>query len=106
MRAEPRPWLNARFPPERQPGVPSSPLHGRPNKVMPPVFGTAVPLRGLSGVVRRLAYRLPDHYPSHWLLMMVGDRVEAWGHRVVRYMPLALPIAGIALIAYARRRSR
>lgn len=103
MRENPQPFPNTRFPPERQPGEPSSPLHGRPNKPMPPVFGTAVPLRGLSGVIRKLAYSYPDHYPRHWLLMMLGDRVEWWSYNARRYLPVALPLAAALLFLRSAR---
>ena len=99
---EPRPFPNTRFPPERQQGLPAMPKHNRPNKPFPPVFGTSTPLRGLSGAVRTLAYGLPDHKPAHWLLMMLGDRVESWGTRVKRYAPLALPLVGLALLRRLR----
>jgi hypothetical protein len=71
---------------------------------MPPVFGTSTPLRGLSGVVRRMAYTLPDHYPSHWLLKMLGDRVEVWETRVRRALPIALPLVFVGLALRAARR--
>ncbi|SEM01908.1 hypothetical protein SAMN05444354_110251 [Stigmatella aurantiaca] len=98
MRTDPQPFPHTRYPPEPQPGEPASPLHGRPNKTMPPVFGTAVPLRGLSGWVRKLAYRAPDHSPSHWLLMLLGDRVEFWGYRARRYLPVVVPLAAAVLL--------
>ncbi|MFL5357127.1 hypothetical protein [Archangium sp.] len=104
MERKPQPWPNTRFPPERQPGEPASPMHGRPNKAMPPVFGTATPLRGLSGTIRKAAYGLPDHYPSHWLLMMLGDRVDSWETRARRYLPVVAPLALLAL--FARRALR
>ncbi len=45
---------------------------------LPPVFGTSVPLKGLSGVIRRLAYRrYSEARAAHWLLLMLGDRVDA-----------------------------
>ena len=45
-----------------------------------PVFGTAQPLKGLSGVVRRYAYRrFSEGRLAHWLLLIVGDRIDAWG---------------------------
>jgi hypothetical protein len=45
-----------------------------------PVFGTAQPLRGLSGAIRKLAYRrFSEGRLAHWLLLIVGDRVDAWG---------------------------
>ena len=104
MMRDPQPWPNTRFPPERQPGRSAVPKHGRPNKPMPPVFGTATPPRGLSGAIRVFAYRLPDHYPSHWLLLMLGDRVDSWGTRVQRLLPLALPVAVFALFVRMARR--
>lgn len=101
---EPKPWPNTRHPPERQAGRPAVPKHGRPNKPFPPVFSTAVPLRGASGLVRRLAYALPDHRPAHWMLMMLGDRVESWETRMRRLMPIALPLAALGLVVrFARR---
>ncbi|MGQ7296162.1 hypothetical protein [Quadrisphaera sp. KR29] len=47
-----------------------------------PVYGTAQPLHGLSGAVRRLAYRrYSEGRAAHWLLLIAGDRIEAWGAR-------------------------
>jgi hypothetical protein len=43
-----------------------------------PVFGTSVPLKGLSGVIRRYAYeRFSEARAAHWLLLIAGDRVDA-----------------------------
>src|SRR3954471_5336924 len=43
-----------------------------------PVFGTSAPLRGLSGVVRKLAYaRYSEGRAAHWLLLLGADRVDA-----------------------------
>ncbi|MFL5311124.1 MAG: hypothetical protein ACJ79H_11785 [Myxococcales bacterium] len=95
---EPQPWPNTRFPPERQLGSSAVPKHGRPNKPFPPVFGTSCPPRGLSGAIRKLAYGLPDHYPTHWLLLLLGDRVESWGTRARRALPVALPVAILAIV--------
>lgn len=100
MMREPRPFPHARAPEPMQ-GDSSVPRHGRPNKSMPPVFSTAMPLHGLSGVVRRAAYRLPDHKPGHWLLMLAGDRVENAGHRATKWLPIAVPVV---LLAVAARR--
>jgi hypothetical protein len=44
---------------------------------LPPVFGTTCPPRGLSGVIRRLAYaKYSEGQAAHWLLLMAGDRVD------------------------------
>ena len=43
-----------------------------------PVFGTSCPPRGLSGVIRRLAYaRYSEGRAAHWLLLLGADRVDA-----------------------------
>jgi hypothetical protein len=43
-----------------------------------PVFGTAAPLKGVSGAVRRLAYeRFSEARAAHWLLLLAGDRIDA-----------------------------
>jgi hypothetical protein len=48
-----------------------------------PVFGTAQPLRGLSGAIRRLAYaRFSEGRLAHWVLLVLGDRVDAWEHHL------------------------
>ena len=42
-----------------------------------PVFGTSCPPKGLSGVIRRRAYaKYSEGRAAHWLLLMVGDRVD------------------------------
>jgi hypothetical protein len=65
--------------PERQPGA-----EGRERSIehafVTPVFGTAQPLHGASGAIRRLAYRrFSEARLAHWLLLIAGDRVDAWG---------------------------
>jgi hypothetical protein len=47
------------------------------HKFLTPVFGTAQPLTGLSGAIRRYAYaRFSEGRAAHWLLLMAGDRVN------------------------------
>ncbi|MBT1635350.1 hypothetical protein FGG90_14380 [Clavibacter tessellarius] len=47
---------------------------------LPPVFGTVAPLHGVSGAIRRYAYATFSEGRSvHWLLLMLGDRVDAAG---------------------------
>jgi hypothetical protein len=65
--------------PERQPGA-----EGRERSIehafVTPVFGTAQPLHGLSGAIRRVAYeRYSEGRLAHWLLLVAGDRVDATG---------------------------
>lgn len=48
-----------------------------------PVFGTAQPLSGLAGVVKRVAYsRFSEGRLAHWLLLVLGDRIDVATHRV------------------------
>ena len=42
-----------------------------------PVFGTSVPLKGVSGVIRKAAYRTySEARAAHWLLLLAADRVN------------------------------
>jgi hypothetical protein len=52
------------------------------HKFLTPVFGTAQPLRGLSGAIRRYAYTFSEARTAHWLLLMAGDRVNIVESRV------------------------
>ncbi|WP_058724467.1 hypothetical protein [Curtobacterium luteum] len=48
-----------------------------------PVFGPAQPLRGGAGAVRRVAYaRFSEGRLAHWLLLVLGDRIDVATHRV------------------------
>jgi hypothetical protein len=74
--------------PDRQPGA-----EGRERSIehafVTPVFGTAQPLRGLSGLIRRLSYRrFSEARLAHWLLLIAGDRVEAWGSHLRSFASL------------------
>ena len=74
--------------PDRQPGA-----EGRERSIehafVTPVFGTAQPLHGLSGAIRRLAYvRFSEGRVAHWLLLIVGDRVDAWGSHLRSFASL------------------
>ena len=48
------------------------------HKFLTPVFGTAQPPKGLSGVIRRFSYaRYSEGRAAHWLLLVLADRVDA-----------------------------
>src|SRR5690606_33916048 len=66
-----------------------------------PVFGTAQPLHGLSGVLRTKAYSIPEHFPRHWLLLLVADRVDVLEGRLGAVM--AAPLERAGLMSGARR---
>lgn len=43
---------------------------------LPAVFGTATPPRGVSGMIRRQAFRYSESQWAHWLMLMAADRVN------------------------------
>lgn len=47
----------------------------RPN--LSATFGTASPPKGLSGQLRRYAFRYSESHYGHWLPLLLADRVEA-----------------------------
>ena len=54
-----------------------------------PVFGTAAPPRGLSGLLRRRAYaRYSEARAAHWLLLLGADRVDAFGSHLRSFATL------------------
>jgi hypothetical protein len=76
--------------PERQTTAPE-PLVGH-GLELTPIFSTAIPAQGLSGVLRRAAYRIPDYRAGRWLLLLFADRVD-----VLEQRPKALlRAAGVA----------
>ena len=57
--------------------------------ILPPVFGTAQPLHGASGIIRRAAYaKYSEGRLAHWLLLVLGDRVDAFGAHVKSFASL------------------
>ena len=50
-------------------------------KSLTPVYSTALKPRGLSGVIRRMAYRIPETQAKHWMTLMLADRVDVLEHR-------------------------
>ncbi len=48
------------------------------HKFLTPVFGTSCPPKGLSGAIRKVAYRrYSEGRAAHWLLLLAADRVDA-----------------------------
>ena len=79
--------------PERQPEGDAGPRERSiEHLALPPVFGTTVPLKGVSGVMRRFAYaRYSEARAAHWLLLLAADRVDVAESRLsslVRRGPL------------------
>jgi hypothetical protein len=68
--------------PERQPQAQPR-EHSVEHAFVTPVFGTAQPLRGVPGAIRRFSYaRYSEGRLGHWLLLMLADRVDAWEHHL------------------------
>jgi hypothetical protein len=59
------------------------------HKFLTPVFGTAQPPKGLSGVIRRFSYaRYSEGRAAHWLLLLLADRVDAIEEHVKSFATL------------------
>jgi hypothetical protein len=52
------------------------------HKFLTPVFGTAQPLKGISGQIRKHAYTYSEGRLAHWLLLVAGDRVDVLESRL------------------------
>jgi hypothetical protein len=52
-------------------------LHSNERPGLTPVFGTTLPPSGLSGVIRRRAFRHSENDLRHWLTLLAADRVDA-----------------------------
>jgi hypothetical protein len=51
-------------------------LHSNERPDVTSVFGTSTPPAGLSGVIRRVAFRYSESSYGHWLPLMLADRVS------------------------------
>ena len=51
-------------------------LHSNERPDVTSVFGTSTPPSGLSGVLRRMAFRYSESSYGHWLPLMLADRVS------------------------------
>jgi hypothetical protein len=87
-------WLDL----EQQASTPT-PLVGQGMKLTP-VFSSAVPPRGVSGALRRIAYRIPDYRARRWLLLMIADRIDVVEHRPTRLIGafVALTLIGLGAL--------
>lgn len=101
------PWDD---PPPRQPRIVEvlksieRPEHSR-------TFGTRLPPKGLSGMIRRRAFRHSENNLRHWLMLMAADRVNIVEGLVeeVRESPAKRRVAigvGVAAVAWCLLRHR
>jgi len=88
MEHSPEPFPTA---PERvvvqQPRVEVLQIPGRKKPAW--VVSNAQPPRGLAGRLRRQAFRIPEHHPQHWMLLLAADRLEARLTRARRWIGFA-----------------
>lgn len=64
-----------------RPGIPQQPvtvevLHSNERPNVTAVFGSSVPPSGLSGVLRRYAFKFSENEYGHWLPLLLADRVN------------------------------
>lgn len=52
-------------------------LHSIERPGLTRVFGTSTPPSGLSGAIRRYAYRFSEATATHWMALILADRVNA-----------------------------
>ena len=100
MEAEASPAEGAHGPPRRQDNVGTHLVRAGLEEPTP-VVGTAQRPHGLSGVIRRRAYEIPEHYARHWSLLLLADRVDVMEDRLGEAM--ARPLERMGMDEGARR---
>ena len=76
-----------------------------------PVFSTALRPSGLSGVIRRIAYDIPESHARHWATLMLADRVDVLEHRLGKLLKVMVLVpvgtaAAVLLVAKVAGRFR
>ena len=68
-----------------------------------PVFGTSVPPSGLSGVLRKRAFKRSENDLRHWLMLLLADRVNVVEGLFsdLRKAPRGKQVASVAVVALA-----
>ena len=51
-------------------------LHSTERAGITPIYGTPQPPKGLSGMVRRVAFRYSENDLRHWLMLLMADRIH------------------------------
>jgi hypothetical protein len=76
------------------------------HKFLTPVFGTSAPPKGISGAIRKYAYReYSEGRAAHWLLLVAADRVDAIESHVRSFATLHPdnPITETGVLSEGRR---
>lgn len=66
--------MNWQRPPQQKESVEILQSIERTNR--PAVFGTSTPPSGISGILRRIAFRYSESDWTHWLTLMAADRIN------------------------------
>lgn len=82
MEAEPRPAEGAHWDEPTRQHSDVTHFHRKGIDRLTPVHGTAQPPKGLSGVMRKVAYDIPEHSAVHWMMLLAADRVDVIEHRL------------------------
>jgi hypothetical protein len=61
---------------EHQPNRGVKVFHSTERPGLTPVYGTAQPPTGLSGLIRKAAFRQSENDLRHWLMLLAADRVN------------------------------
>ena len=104
-----RPGVPMEHTPPRLEGAPFAPPSQQPERMeifvsperphITPLFGTSSPPKGLSGMLRRMAYKMTENDIRHFMLLLLADRinvVEGIGEDLMqRHVPNVLGEMGI-----------
>jgi hypothetical protein len=64
-----------------------------------PIAPPVVESGGVSGALRRVGYRLPEHDARHWLLLLLADRAELLEERLTDPVRRR-PVIALAALAF------
>ena len=101
----PRPLANSHWSAAEAQLCGSLPLVGA-HMQLTPVYSSAIPPRGLSGMIRRAAYNVPEHKARRWMLLLLADRIDALEHEPAAMAKVVGALGLVALGVYALRATR
>jgi hypothetical protein len=105
MESEPAPAEGAHWDAPPQQAGTEGHLHRVELEGPTPVVGTAQPPHGVSGLLRKQAYRIPEHHARHWMLLLAADRIDAVEDRLGGLLADPLDRAGMHTSAERVRRN-